>query len=357
MPKFCPECGENISDKIKFCPSCGANINSYIATIDDNKNKQTPLVNTVENFPSDSSVESIVSNRENEIRNKNTTIQEPVWKKLSILDVILFISLIIALITFVLFGGSFLKGMSGNTQSTGSGPNSPLMQSSQSNQIIPIPTESQKDRNIRIVKGIVEEYHKTHTYSLFDLFVCVDMATDVWDMVKTQGINAKIELGNVDKDVTTLQDANHAWVLAEISHGEWIALETTGGFLVCDNQNICAVNNPRYYKGWSFNTPKELKDVTDKMKHPCSEGYVLGTDNLCHQACGGNTYCTGSSVCINGQCRGCNPGYILGDDLKCHQSCGTTNNYCTGNSVCLNGQCVGCNPGYYLGTDLRCYKS
>jgi|GEM_PF-2697158 hypothetical protein len=230
-----------------------------------------------------------------------------------------------------------------------------LMSSGQTSRLN-ISIETASDTRIRILKQIVEDYHQTHTYSLPDLFVCADMAIDVWDMVETKGINAIIEMGNVEKDITTIQDSDHAWVLAEISSNNWIALETTGGFLVCNNPNTCPVNNPRYYHGWSYNTPKEFKDALDKLNHPCPEGYILGSDNLCHQSCGGNTYCTGTSVCINGQCVGCKPGYILGNDLQCHQLCGS-NTYCTGMSVCLNGQCVGCNPGYYLGTDLQCHKS
>ena len=30
--------------------------------------------------------------------------------------------------------------------------------------------------------NIVEQYHQTHTYSMTDLFVCADMAMDVWNM-------------------------------------------------------------------------------------------------------------------------------------------------------------------------------
>jgi uncharacterized integral membrane protein len=29
MAKYCPNCGENISEKVKFCPGCGADISSY----------------------------------------------------------------------------------------------------------------------------------------------------------------------------------------------------------------------------------------------------------------------------------------------------------------------------------------
>ena len=200
---------------------------------------------------------------------------------------------------------------------------------------------------ISILEKIVGDYHSTHTYSMYDLFVCADMAIDVWNIVRTQGIDAKIQVGNVEDPNAKQDNYNHAWVLAEVEPFKYVALETTGGYLVWEREN------ENYYRGFTFDNPREFKEYLDKIKHPCSEGYILGSDTLCHQACGGNTYCTGNSVCINGQCLGCGSGYILGDDLKCHQSCGST--YCTGNSVCTNGQCLGCNPGYILGEDSRCH--
>ncbi|MCX5809306.1 MAG: EB domain-containing protein [Proteobacteria bacterium] len=180
-------------------------------------------------------------------------------------------------------------------------------------------TENQEERNTRIVKNIVEEYHKMHTYSMTDLFVCVDMAIDVWNMAKTKGINAILVVGNTGKDVTDIQEANHAWVIAEVSLNKRIALETTGGFIVCPDLNVCRVDNPRYFHGWEFRNPKELKDAQDKRYHPCPAGYVFGSDEKCHAACGENTYCTGNSVCVDGQCRGCSPGYYLGADWRCYK--------------------------------------
>ncbi|MCX6682992.1 MAG: zinc-ribbon domain-containing protein [Methanoregula sp.] len=35
MPKFCPNCGMEISDNVKFCPECGAKINSFKLNSDD----------------------------------------------------------------------------------------------------------------------------------------------------------------------------------------------------------------------------------------------------------------------------------------------------------------------------------
>ena len=114
-----------------------------------------------------------------------------------------------------------------------------------------------KDRvreRIDILSQIVSDYHKSHSYSMEDWFVCADMACDVWNMVKTRGIEAKIQVGDVDRDITSLSEANHAWVLAETSPGECLALETTGGRVVYQWEN------PRYYWGWSFDNPKKFKE-------------------------------------------------------------------------------------------------
>jgi tetratricopeptide (TPR) repeat protein/TM2 domain-containing membrane protein YozV len=118
------------------------------------------------------------------------------------------------------------------------------------------PTATPNSQKINILTNIVQEYHRTHTYYANDIYVCSDMAADVWNMVETKGINAKIEIGNVEKDIVDASDVNHAWVLAEVNPGEWIALETTGGTLVY------RAENPRYYTGYSFPTPKELKEYT-----------------------------------------------------------------------------------------------
>jgi hypothetical protein len=217
-------------------------------------------------------------------------------------------------------------------------------------------TEDPRNQNIREIKKIVEEYHESHTYIGKDVYVCGDMSSDVWNMLETKNINALIVVGNVDKDITSIQEANHVWVVAEVSPNEWIALETTGGYLVCDDSDICAASNPRYYEGWNFENPKELKDALEKLKHPCEDGYVLGSDQLCHPACGGGKYCIGNSICVDGECRSCSEGYILGEDLKCYLPCGSSTTYCSGDSVCVNGRCVSCEEGYILGNDLQCHQ-
>ena len=224
----------------------------------------------------------------------------------------------------VLISGAFNSGIPGIQTN---------MQSTQYSTPQLIPNGSQVDQNIKLVTEVVADYHEEHTYYENDTFVCGDMAIDVWDILKTKGINAKIEVGNVKQSILRIDDANHAWIMAEVAPNQWLALETTGGYSVTKDQNSL------YYSGWTFGNPKEFKDFLDQRKHPCGTGYVLGNDNLCHLACGGNTYCPDNSACFNGKCVGCNPGYALGNDLQCHQECGSTGNNCQ-IGTCDNENCV-----------------
>ena len=114
-----------------------------------------------------------------------------------------------------------------------------------------ITIQSESQTNAEVVKEIVENYHKTHTYSYADFFVCADMALDVWNMVETQGINAKIVIGDVQRSNEQLFESNHAWVIAETSPDSWLALETTGGYTVPNNQE--------YYNGWYFESSRGFK--------------------------------------------------------------------------------------------------
>ena len=106
---------------------------------------------------------------------------------------------------------------------------------------------------IETAENIVKRYYETHIYSKYDFFVCSDMALDVWNMLKAQGINALIQIGNVETGAKDITEIDHAWVLAETSPGKYLALETTGGYTVWVD------DNPLYYQGWSFDNPKEYK--------------------------------------------------------------------------------------------------
>ncbi len=122
---------------------------------------------------------------------------------------------------------------------------------------VAITIESQEDTNIRILRQIVEDYHNIHTYSLDDYFICADMAMDVWNIVDTKGMRALLVVGNIENPDADWTAYDHAWVIVEAAPQQWIALETTGGFLVYKN------NNPNYYRGIFFEKPKDLKTNMD----------------------------------------------------------------------------------------------
>jgi Skp family chaperone for outer membrane proteins len=107
---------------------------------------------------------------------------------------------------------------------------------------------------------IVRYYHETHVYSTYDYFVCSDMASEVWNMLKAQGIDALIVVGNKDTAILDILESNHAWVLAEVAPGEYLALETTAGRVVQKSEN------PLYYRGWSFKSPRELKSHNELVR-------------------------------------------------------------------------------------------
>ncbi len=111
-----------------------------------------------------------------------------------------------------------------------------------------------------IAAKIVANYHATHVYSKTDMFICGDMSSEVWNMLKAQGISSVIVIGNPDAAVTDILQSNHAWVLADVGNGEKLALETTAGTVVPRSQNV------NYYRGWSFSSPTDLKANNDWIK-------------------------------------------------------------------------------------------
>ncbi|MCX6701233.1 MAG: hypothetical protein NTV68_15170, partial [Methanomicrobiales archaeon] len=84
--------------------------------------------------------------------------------------------------------------------------------------VMEVPTASIPDKispteeNIEECKIIAEEYQKTHTYIGNDIFVCYDMASDVWNILETKGINANIVIGNIESLSGKSSGLTHAWV-------------------------------------------------------------------------------------------------------------------------------------------------
>lgn len=116
------------------------------------------------------------------------------------------------------------------------------------------------DTVVETVTNIIEYYHDTHAYSKPDLFVCSDMASEVWSMLKAQGINALIVVGNKDTPINDIILSDHAWLLAEVDGGQYLALETTGGYVVYESEN------PLYYQGWYFSSPADMKHYNELVR-------------------------------------------------------------------------------------------
>ena len=114
--------------------------------------------------------------------------------------------------------------------------------------------------NAETVANVARYYNETHTYSSTDLFVCSDMSSEIWNILETLGINAIMAVGAVDRTVTDILQCSHAWVLAEVEPGQYLAVETTGGY------TVTAAENPLYYRGWYYDNPVKLKQYNDWVK-------------------------------------------------------------------------------------------
>jgi hypothetical protein len=154
--------------------------------------------------------------------------------------------------------------------------------------------EIQKDRNIQICEQIAAEYYGSHTYTEDEVYDCDNMAQDVWNMLKAKGINARIAVGDFQpgnasrieykrsapgtsesenyglinvyeyscKDTGLLNSSmidnlTHAWVLAEVSPCNWLAIECTGGYVVHREEN------GKYYSGLTFSNPKNYRNFLE----------------------------------------------------------------------------------------------
>jgi archaellin len=98
MPKFCPSCGEEISDKVKFCPKCGADIDSFSVKKDE---------------------KSIVEETKKEIKIEDTKVEDKKSeKKYSLSQMVVYgvigVVIIILLIAAISMFSAFSSGMNEN---------------------------------------------------------------------------------------------------------------------------------------------------------------------------------------------------------------------------------------------------
>jgi hypothetical protein len=136
---------------------------------------------------------------------------------------------------------------------------------------------------MQIVERIAAAFHKTHTYTLQGDFVCLDMAIDVWNQLRTYGIEATIMGGNINENITTwnyrqlARESNHAWVVAKLSPTEKVAIETTAGVVIKPGMN----NASAYFKGIEFDNPGEIKrfdSLRKKTNEVCRDANELIKD-------------------------------------------------------------------------------
>ena len=105
---------------------------------------------------------------------------------------------------------------------------------------------------------VLKKYSSRNTYSELSETQCKQMSEAIWFRLVGQGIPARLAAGSVDAQVNTAVDifvrkANHAWVMAELSPGEWVALETTNGTVVSKD-----MNQLYYMGGVYFQRPEDV---------------------------------------------------------------------------------------------------
>lgn len=224
----CGECECEISQTDKFCKNCGK-------VLKRNKNhEKNPTDNTDEIIPNKTS-----------------------WIKLNHINGLVLIGFGVIFFIIIAFISGFVNWMN----ATDINDQTPAWFPALSSTPPDTPSLTEKQTKKLLVETIAKNYYDTHTYQDNNVFDCDNMAQDIWDMLKAKGINAKIQIGNIDKSSPiTLKDVNHAWVMAEIEPGNYLAIETTGGYIVYGE------TNPNYYKGFSFKNPKNYRSFTELYK-------------------------------------------------------------------------------------------
>jgi len=154
--------------------------------------------------------------------------------------------------------------------------------------IIPEPVEYRRTypgRAIQQADEIAKQYKRTHTYSIQDMFVCVEMSMDVWNQLITNQIKAYLRAGNPEMDLRTYEKyspeyyrhINHVWVMFQTEDGEHLPLETTGGYVV-------RKSHPKYLnymEGIDFENPKKLKahvETKARMADACKEAQRIAKE-------------------------------------------------------------------------------
>jgi outer membrane murein-binding lipoprotein Lpp len=105
---------------------------------------------------------------------------------------------------------------------------------------------------------LVYNYKASHYYES-GVYDCNNMASDIWSMLQAMDINSVIVVGHNEHLITNILESNHAWVLVQLTPGEYLALDGTNG------RTYTQSSGSLYFHGWSFATPADLK-ANDDLK-------------------------------------------------------------------------------------------
>ena len=123
-----------------------------------------------------------------------------------------------------------------------------------------VQTSTNANQSMLIAKKLLHIYSSSHKY-YDDIYDCDQMAGDFWDMLMWAGIPAKIVVGNVNRSMESISDINHAWTIAEVAQGKWLALDPTSGTV------HYAADDPLYYRGVVFNNPAAMQNFIFYTTH------------------------------------------------------------------------------------------
>ena len=278
MPlKICPNCHRGCLENNEYCPTCKTKLSIKSDEVQPLIPPQQPVTQkTAQISISNPSAIPVSANF-------------PKPKSHNWIVILLVVFLLLFFISLV-----YQSPPSTSSQSTGAVQNTITLQQTITSQITSA-AQYNYSKNMRTLREIAYDYANEHPYNAAAGNVCLEMARGVWYIVETHGINAKVTLGNVDDPTPSINNVNHAWVKAEVAPDQWIAIETTGGYLVCPDTNYCPINNPLYFKGWDYSDPLNMQ-FNMCGKGVCPSGTICDGNIRCE-------YCpSGEHPISNWQC-------------------------------------------------------
>jgi hypothetical protein len=111
------------------------------------------------------------------------------------------------------------------------------------------------------VAAMAKEFAATHQY-VEGSYDCDDMSITLANEYLARGYNATLMLGNPQRNITSMYDLDHAWVMVSVD-GQWLAVESQTGQVILGGyrywgtwrlvgnwtgENIYP--NYLYYQGW-----------------------------------------------------------------------------------------------------------